>query len=78
MDGISENGFFFEFVCCSFVVSSDIDEAIASIAENHPEYSVGQFIADFRDMIGREPTFKEKQAFQKVVSKTKKSFSYDF
>lgn len=46
-------------------------EVILDLAENHPEYTMDQFVADFKATFERNPTIAEKQLFLKSVKKVK-------
>lgn len=55
---------------------SEVDEVIESLAENHPDCSVDQFQVEFKSIIGRVPSIKEKVVFQKAAAIVRKNAAY--
>lgn len=51
----------------------EIEEVILDLAKGHPDYTMDQFIYDFRLTIERDPNFAEKRTFQKAVADVKQA-----
>lgn len=47
------------------ISQQEIDEFIADLAKDHPEYTIDQFKTDFKAAISRDPKFSEVRTFQK-------------